>query len=54
MDTTIEKKINDTNKIEVFTSILAKRVEKYFQDEEHRRQFEEWYRKKYGKEYEWR
>lgn len=35
-------------------TILIKKVEDYFRDEEHRRQFEEWYRKKYGKEYEWR
>lgn len=31
-----------------FCTILAKKVEAYFQDEEHRRQFEEWYKKKYG------
>lgn len=37
-----------------FCSILMKKVEAYFQDEEHRRQFEEWYKKKYGKDYEWR
>ena len=37
-----------------FCTILAKKVEAYFQDEEHRRQFEEWYKKKYGKDYEWR
>lgn len=37
-----------------FCTILTKKVEAYFQDEEHRRQFEEWYKKKYGKDYEWR
>lgn len=37
-----------------FCTILAKKVEDYFRDEEHRRQFEEWYKKKYGKDYEWR
>ncbi len=37
-----------------FCTILAKKVEAYFQDEEHRKQFEEWYKKKYGKDYEWR
>ena len=33
-------------------SILVRKVENYFRDEEHRKQFEEWYRRKYGKEYE--
>ena len=37
-----------------FCTILAKKVEEYFRDEEHRKRFEEWYRRKYGKEYEWR
>jgi hypothetical protein len=37
-----------------FCASLVKRVEAYFQDEEHRRRFEEWYKKKYGKDYEWR
>lgn len=37
-----------------FCTILMKKVEDYFQDEEHRKQFEEWYREKYGKDYEWR
>ena len=35
-------------------ALLARKVEAYFQDEEHRKQFEEWYRQKYGKDYEWR
>lgn len=35
-------------------TILAKKVQDYFKDEKHKREFEEWYRKKYGKEYEWR
>lgn len=37
-----------------FCAILMKKVEDYFRDAEHRKQFEEWYRKKYGKDYEWR
>lgn len=37
-----------------FCSILMKKVEDYFRDEEHRKQFENWYRNKYGKDYEWR
>lgn len=31
--------------------ILAIKVKEYFKDEQHRKDFEEWYRKKYGKEY---
>mgnify|MGYP000253960254 FL=1 len=37
-----------------FCTILARKVEAYFQDEENRKRFEEWYKKKYGKDYEWR
>ena len=37
-----------------FCTILAKKVEAYFQDEENRKRVEEWYRQKYGKEYDWR
>lgn len=35
-----------------FCTILARKVEAYFQDEENRKRFEEWYKKKYGKDYE--
>lgn len=34
--------------------VLMSKVREYFRDEEHRKAFEEWYRQKYGKEYEWR
>jgi hypothetical protein len=34
--------------------LLAQRVREYFTDETHRREFEEWYKKKYGKEYTWK
>lgn len=34
--------------------ILARTVTDYLKDAQHRREFEEWYRQKYGKEYEWR
>lgn len=37
-----------------FCDILMRKVSDYFKNEEHRKQFEEWYRQKYGKEYEWR
>lgn len=33
-------------------SLLAKRVKAYFQDKEHQKEFEEWYLKKYGKQFE--
>lgn len=35
-------------------SILMKKVEDYFKDQERRRQFEGWYKKKYGKDYKWK
>ena len=34
------------------STILARKVEAYFQDEENRKRFEEWYKQKYGKDYE--
>ncbi len=34
--------------------VLMSKVREYFRDEEHRKAFEEWYRQKYSKEYEWR
>ena len=54
MANTLTQEVINSDKFEVFAFVLAKRVEKYFQDDEHKRQFEEWYREKYGKEYEWR
>lgn len=38
----------------VETSRLCEKVQAYFQDEEHRKEFEIWYQKKYGKPYQWR
>lgn len=35
-------------------SLLAERVKAYFQDPEHRKEFGDWYKQKYGKDYEWR
>lgn len=35
-------------------SLLIQRVKEYFQDPEHRKEFEEWYKEEYGKNYEWR
>ena len=35
-------------------TILKKKVEDFFGDEENRRKFEEWYKEKYGKEYVWK
>ena len=34
--------------------LLAKTVSQYFQEEEHRREFEEWYFDKYGVKYQWK
>lgn len=34
--------------------LLAKTVSRYLKDEEHRREFEEWYFKKYGMKYQWK
>ena len=36
-----------------FASLLARSVREFFQDEQHRKEFEEWYLKKYGKPYVW-
>ena len=44
----------NSDQIEVLASSLIRTVEQYFQDDEHKRQFEEWYKKKYGMEYKWR
>jgi len=35
-------------------SILVKKVKEYFQDEAHCKDFEKWYRNKYGKDYVWK
>ncbi len=37
-----------------FASLLTRSVREFFQDEQHRKEFEEWYLKKYGKSYEWK
>lgn len=34
--------------------LLAQRVRAYFTDEQHRREFEDWYLKKYGIPYSWK
>lgn len=35
-------------------SYLVQTVKAYFQDPEHRKEFEEWYKKTYGTDYVWR
>lgn len=40
--------------VENLGRILAQKVQAYLRDPEHKGEFEEWYRKKYGKDYEWR
>ena len=37
-----------------FALLLAQEVREYFKDPEHRKEFERWYLKKYGKPYEWK
>ena len=34
--------------------LLAQRVREYFKDEDHRREFEQWYEKRYGRTYQWK
>lgn len=34
--------------------LLAQEVREYFKDPEHRKEFEQWYLKKYGLPYEWK
>jgi len=41
-------------KLKSFCRDLARRVQRYYADEEHRKEFEEWYFKKYGKQYVWK
>ena len=36
-----------------FTAALMQKVERYFQNLEHRKAFEVWYLKRYGKPYVW-
>lgn len=36
-----------------FASLLARSVREFFQDEQHRKEFEEWYLNKCGKPYVW-
>lgn len=34
--------------------LLVQRVRDYFKDSSHRAEFEDWYRRRYGKEYAWK
>ena len=36
------------------SSLLARSVREYFKDENHRKEFELWYERRYGKPYEWK
>jgi hypothetical protein len=38
------------NKKPLVSVTLMEKVEDYFQDEEHKREYEEWYERKYGKQ----
>ena len=37
-----------------FCRELRRRVRRYYADREHRKEFEEWYFQKYGKQYQWK
>ena len=39
--------------LQAFALTLAEKVREYFKDAEHRKQFEAWYMKEYGKAYKW-
>lgn len=49
-----EFNIETQKKMRSFCRDLARRVRRYYADEEHRKEFEEWYFKKYGKQYVWK
>lgn len=40
--------------LNAFASLLAERVRAYFQDGQHRREFEAWYKERYGIDYVWK
>lgn len=48
MDKSVQKRLNS------FARELRRRVRKYLDDREHRREFEEWFLQKYGKPYQWK
>lgn len=39
--------------LKALASGVAERVSKYFQDPQHRKEFEAWYLERYGKPYKW-
>lgn len=42
-----------TNELSALTDLLTSRVKEYFKSSDHRKEFEEWYYRKYGREYVW-
>ncbi len=50
---TVQQK-NSTDAMEQLSKYLAQTVTKYFDVEEHRREFEEWYFRTYNKQYIWK
>lgn len=42
-----------TNELSTLTNLLTARVKEYFKSSDHRKEFEEWYYRKYGKECVW-
>ena len=49
----LNRKLEAKGQAKAFASLLARSVREFFQDEQHRKEFEEWYLKKYGKSYVW-
>lgn len=43
-----------TAELSALTNLLTSRVKEYFNSPDHRKEFEEWYYRKYGKEYVWK
>lgn len=44
----------DEVKLKTTCSAIARAVQKYMADEEHRKEFERWYEERYKRKYEWR
>ena len=43
-----------TAELSALTNLLTSKVKEYFNSPDHRKEFEEWYYRKYGKEYVWK
>ncbi len=43
-----------TAELSTLTNLLTSKVKEYFKSPGHRKEFDEWYYRKYGKEYVWK